>query len=63
MNVDLRDRIESLIRQLHERALALSHPNKDKDIAQMISAHAVCLEALRAISDDVADLRSRLDRQ
>jgi hypothetical protein len=42
-------RLNTISQELHTRAIALSHPNQDHDIAQIMSALAVTMEAVRSI--------------
>ena len=54
MDHDLRDRLVKTSERLHERAIALSHPGRDTDMALLLSATALTMEALRVLADDAA---------
>ena len=58
MNDDLRDRLNNLSVTLHQRALALSHPGQDEDIATIMSSLAVIMEALRVLGEEINALRA-----
>jgi hypothetical protein len=45
MDEDLMARMGVAIKKLHERALALGHPNKDHDTADVLQALALIMEA------------------
>lgn len=49
MDEDLIARLNMQSERLHKRALELSHPGKDYDVATLMSSLAVISEALRAI--------------
>ncbi|NEI74377.1 hypothetical protein GR212_33015 [Rhizobium lusitanum] len=58
MNEDTVDRLNTIIQQLHDRALALSQSTSQEgqDHALMMSALAILTEAVRALDDEVARL-------
>lgn len=49
MDDDTIARLNIISDELHTRAIALSHPNQDHDVAKLMSALAVTMEAVRAI--------------
>lgn len=50
MDDDLRNRLSTQSERLHKRALELSHPNQDHDMATVMSALAVISEALVSLA-------------
>ncbi|MAY60912.1 MAG: hypothetical protein CML29_01760 [Rhizobiales bacterium] len=57
MDNDLLDRLGNVSMNLHERARALSHPEQDHDMALLMSSQAICMEALRALGQEIAELK------
>ncbi|MBY5365746.1 MULTISPECIES: hypothetical protein [Rhizobium] len=48
--------LDRVSQQLHARSRALSQPNKDNDIAILMSALAVTMEAVRSLGEDMNQL-------
>ena len=63
MDDDLRQRLDKISTELHMRALELSHPGQSHDMATLMSALAVALEAIRVIGDSVNALNDRAGRR
>lgn len=63
MDADLTQRMERVMLRLHGRALALSHPGQDDDLALALQAMALTLEAQRELARDVARITDWLDHQ
>ncbi|KAF5883135.1 MULTISPECIES: hypothetical protein [Rhizobium] len=49
-------RLDTISQQLHARSRALSQPDKDNDIAILMSALAVTMEAVRSLGEDMNQL-------
>jgi division protein CdvB (Snf7/Vps24/ESCRT-III family) len=49
MNEDMIQRLGTISSQLHMRSLELSHPGQDNDLASVMQALAVTMEAVSAI--------------
>lgn len=48
--------LSMISRQLHSRSLELSHLENDQDIAMLMSALAVTMEAARSLGEDLNQL-------
>lgn len=59
MNEDTIARLNQISEQLHKRAMSLSHPGQDEDMAALMSALAVTMEAVRSIGVVVNRLDGR----
>ncbi|MBC2803880.1 hypothetical protein ELI49_10430 [Rhizobium ruizarguesonis] len=56
MNDETIMQLETVSQQLHARSRALSQPDNDNDIAILMSALAVTMEAVRSLSEDMNQL-------
>ncbi|QKK15086.1 hypothetical protein [Rhizobium indicum] len=56
MNDETLTQLDTVSRQLHARSRALSQPDKDNDIAILMSALAVTMEAVRSLGEDMNQL-------
>jgi hypothetical protein len=45
------EQLGTMSQQLHKRALALSHQGKDADLAMLMSAQAVTMEAVKSLGE------------
>ena len=60
MDLGLRARLSRVSKRLHRRALDLSKPAElNEDMALLMSAYAIHLEALLAIANDLHTLKTR----
>ncbi|NKK64484.1 hypothetical protein [Rhizobium leguminosarum] len=56
MNDETIMQLDTVSQQLHARSRALSQPDKDNDIAILLSALAVTMEAVRSLGEDMNQL-------
>ncbi|MDV4154611.1 hypothetical protein ACCT14_07335 [Rhizobium brockwellii] len=56
MNDETIMQLETVSQQLHARSRALSQPDNDNDVAILMSALAVTMEAVRSLSEDMNQL-------
>jgi hypothetical protein len=56
MNDDTMTQLDTASRQLHQRSRALSQLDQDNDIAMLMSALAVTMEAVRSLCEDMNQL-------
>ncbi|WP_027667414.1 hypothetical protein [Rhizobium leguminosarum] len=56
MNNETIMQLDTVSQQLHARSRALSQPDKDNDIAILLSALAVTMEAVRSLGEDMNQL-------
>lgn len=60
MNEEILNRLAATSHQLHMRSLALSHPNQDQDLASMMQALAITMEAVRSLGLTVNQMNGNL---
>ncbi|MDR9771183.1 hypothetical protein RJJ65_00615 [Rhizobium hidalgonense] len=56
MSVETMTQLDTVSQQLHARSRALSQPDQDNDIAMLMSALAVTMEAVRSLCEDMNQL-------
>ncbi|TAV73795.1 hypothetical protein [Rhizobium leguminosarum] len=56
MNDETIMQLETVSQELHARSRALSQPDNDNDVAILMSALAVTMEAVRSLSEDMNQL-------
>ncbi|MBY2934561.1 hypothetical protein [Rhizobium leguminosarum] len=56
MNDETLTQLDTISHQLHARSRQLSQPDKDNDIAILMSALAVTMEAVRSLCEDMNQL-------
>lgn len=56
-------RAKKVQQNLYERTLALSHPNGDRDMSDVLAALAMILEMQLVLADGQRQIVARLDRQ
>ncbi|MBY5364318.1 hypothetical protein HFO97_31125 [Rhizobium leguminosarum] len=56
MNDEIMTQLDTISQQLRARSRALSQPDKDNDIAILMSALAVTVEAVRSLGEDMNQL-------
>ncbi|QKK23756.1 hypothetical protein [Rhizobium hidalgonense] len=56
MNVETMTQLDTVSQQLHARSRSLSQPDQDNDIAMLMSALAVTMEAVRSLCEDMNQL-------
>ncbi|QIO51778.1 hypothetical protein HA461_11560 [Rhizobium leguminosarum bv. trifolii] len=56
MNDETIMQLETVSQQLHARSRALSQPDNDNDVAILMSALAVTMEAVRSLSEGMNQL-------
>ena len=56
MNDETLTQLDTISHQLHARSRQLSQPDKDNDIAILMSALAVTMEAVRSLGGDMNQL-------
>ncbi|MBY5410213.1 hypothetical protein HFO98_17405 [Rhizobium leguminosarum] len=56
MHDEIMTQLDTISQQLHARSRALSQPAKDNDIAILMSALAVTMEAVRSLGEDMNQL-------
>ncbi|MBY2962854.1 hypothetical protein HF251_09105 [Rhizobium leguminosarum] len=56
MNDETLTQLDTISHQLHARSRQLSQPDKDNDIAILMSALAVAMEAVRSLGGDMNQL-------
>ncbi|RFB94129.1 hypothetical protein B5K08_11540 [Rhizobium leguminosarum bv. trifolii] len=56
MNAETMRQLETVSQKLHARSRALSQPDRDNDIATLMSALAVTMEAVRSLCEDMNQL-------
>ncbi|EJT05293.1 hypothetical protein [Rhizobium sp. CCGE 510] len=56
MNAETMTQLETVSQQLHARSRALSQPDMDNDIAMLMAALAVTMEAVRSLCEDMDQL-------
>ncbi|MCV9942704.1 MULTISPECIES: hypothetical protein [Rhizobium] len=56
MNDETLTQLDTISQQLHARSCALAQPDKDNDIAILMSALAVTMEAVRSLGEDMKQL-------
>lgn len=56
MNDETLTQLDTVSQQLHARSRALSQPDKDNDIAILMSALAVTMEAVRSLGENMNQL-------
>ena len=60
MKTDVMNRAQKVLTRLHERAFALSHPNRNHDMAEVLQGLALVLEMQREIAITQIELAEKI---